>query len=281
MYRYAERFRLTGDVRLFPKKNGPAPALSEHEELYLLDQVLCSPGIYLHEVQQQLFGYTGTWIHECTICRTLRLGLSRQKIVHLALQRSKTTRITFMAEVMMMFHSNMCLWIDETGCDRRNAVRKYGYAIRGCTPQDFSLKLRGKRHSAISILSTDGVEDTYITEGSDIFLHFIMTQVVPILSPFNGCNTKSVVILDNASIHHVDSVVNAILSTGALLRFLPAYSPDFNPIELVFGEMKQYVRTNNILFDTSLSTSSILLMAFNSITKENCQAYIHHSGYVY
>lgn len=284
VYRYAERFRLTGDVRLFAKKNGPATTLSEHEQLYLLDQILSSPGMYLHEAQQQLFRYAGTWVHESTICRTLRrLGLSRQKIEHLALQRSDTKRITFMAEVMMVFPSNMCLWIDETGCDRRNAVRKYGYAIRGNTPQDFSLKLRGKRHSAISILSTDGIEDTYITEGSvngEIFLDFIETQVVPILSPFNGSNTKSVVILDNASIHHVDPVVNAILSTGALLRFLPAYSPDFNPIELVFGEMKQYLRTNNILFETSLSVNIILLMALNSITKENCQSYIYHSGYV-
>lgn len=87
--------------------------------------------------------------------------------------------------------------------------------------------------------------------------------------------------MDNASIHHVDTVVTAIISTGALLRFLPAYSPDFNPIELVFGEMKQYLRTNNILFETSLSVNTILLlMAFNSISTENCQAYIQHSGYM-
>ena len=283
VYRYAERFRLTGGVRLFAKKDGPAHTLSEHEELYLLDLVLSSPGMYLQEAQLQLFSYTGTWVHESTICRTLRrLGLSRQKIEHLALQRSETKRITFMAEVMMVFQSNMCLWIDETGCDKRNAVRKRGYAIRGRAPRDFSLKLRGKRYSAISILSKDGIEDTYITQGSvngEVFLDFIQTQLVPLLSPFNGHNTKSVVILDNVSIHHVDTVVNAILSTGALLRFLPAYSPDFNPIELVFGEMKQYLRTNNVLFETSLSINSILLMALNSITNENCQAYIHHAGY--
>ena len=69
---------------------------------------------------------------------------------------------------MMVFDSSSspCLWIHETKYDQRNAQQKYGYGIRGHTPQDFSLKLGGKRYSAISILSTEGVDDTYITEGT-------------------------------------------------------------------------------------------------------------------
>ena len=58
----------------------------------------------------------------------------------------------------------MFLWIDETGCDLRNAVRKYGYGIRGLLPQDYSLKLRGKRYSAIGILSSEGIKDVYLAE---------------------------------------------------------------------------------------------------------------------
>ena len=72
--------------------------------------------------------------------------------------------------------------------------------------------------------------------------------------PFDGLNHKSVVILDNASIHHVNCV--AILSVGALLRFLPPYSPDMNPIEEVFGEVKQYLQANVNLFQ-AISTRSI------------------------
>ena len=60
----------------------------------------------------------------------------------------------------------MFLWIDETGCDLQNALRKYGYAIRGLPPQDYSLTLRGKRYSAIGILSMEGIKDVYIAEGS-------------------------------------------------------------------------------------------------------------------
>ena len=77
----------------------------------------------------------------------------------------------------------------------------------------YSLILRGKRYSAISTLSTEGVEDTYITEGTvndEVFQDFIQKQLVPILSPFDGHSPWSVVIIDNASIHHVDSVVTTI-----------------------------------------------------------------------
>lgn len=129
------------------------------------------------------------------------MGLTRQKIVYVALQRSELKRMEFMAEVMAVFHSSLCLWIDETGCDRRNSLRKYGYGIRGQAPRDFRFKLRGKRYSAIGIISIDGIEDVYVTEGSvngDVFLDFVHEQLIPILSPFDGFSPRSVVILDNA-----------------------------------------------------------------------------------
>ena len=72
-------------------------------------------------------------------------------------------------------------------------------------------------------------------------------------------------ILDNVSIHHVDAVVACIQNAGALVRFLPPYSQDLNPIESVFGEVKQYLQANDILAQTSFSLHTILLMAFNSV----------------
>ena len=44
--------------------------------------------------------------------------------------------------------------------------------------------------------------------------------------------------MDNASIHHVDRVTNAIHQTGAILRFLPPCSPDLQPLEEVFSKVK-------------------------------------------
>lgn len=59
--------------------------------------------------------------------------------------------------------------------------------------------------------------------------------------PFNGTNPHSVIVLDNASIHHVDKVVELLHSLGALVLFLPPYSPDYNPIE-AFSKVKSLIR---------------------------------------
>ena len=73
--------------------------------------------------------------------------------------------------------------------------------------------------------------------------------------------------MDNASIHHVDSAVAYINSVGAVVRFLPPCSPDFNPIESVFGEVKQYLQSNDLLFYTSLSMNTILLMSIQLVKR--------------
>ena len=73
-------------------------------------------------------------------------------------------------------------------------------------------------------ISAYTLDDVYITEGSvngDTFLHFVHTMLLPILNPFDGRSKNSVVIMDNASIHHTNSVVRTIGATGALIRFLP------------------------------------------------------------
>ena len=64
--------------------------------------------------------------------------------MYIALQRSDSKQAEFIVNVMMVFDSSLCVWIDETGCDQRNAQQKYGYGIRGQTPQDFSLKFERK-----------------------------------------------------------------------------------------------------------------------------------------
>ena len=77
--------------------------------------------------------------------------------------------------------------------------------LRGILLCDQRLLLRGKRYNAIQILSLEGIHDLYLAEGSmngDRFAQFVKDCLVPHL--FNGVNPKSIVIMDNASIHHVE-----------------------------------------------------------------------------
>ena len=74
---------------------------------------------------------------------------------------------------------------------------------------------------------------------------------MPILQPFNGSNERSVVVTDNASIHHVHQMATLIQATGAILRFLPSYSPDFNPLEESFAKLKAFIKCYNVSSVTS------------------------------
>ena len=88
------------------------------------------------------------------------------------------------------------IWLDETGSDRRNSIRAYGYVFRGLTPIRHTLRVGGKRISAIGVMTTGGIKDAYIVEGGvngDVFENFVRRSLLPILQPFNGSNPCSVV----------------------------------------------------------------------------------------
>ena len=87
-----------------------------------------------------------------------------------------------MAEVSA-FDSSMYIRIDETGSDRRNEIRKYGYSLKGTPACTCQLRI------AIPVVTTSGIEDVYVTTGSvngDVFQHFLCKRVLPLLLPFNG-----------------------------------------------------------------------------------------------
>ena len=221
----------------------------------------------------------GIVISLTTICRTLRrMGCTRQAMHHVALQRSDVLRARFMSEISV-FDPSMLVFLDETGCDKRNSIRKYGYSVRGIPIQDQRLLVRGIRYTAIPVVSIEGIHDILITEGTmnrERFLNFARDVMLPHLMPFNGINPRSVLIMDNASIHHVFDVINLIETAGIKICFLPPYSPDLNPVEGVFSQIKSIMKENDQLFQIFSTPRVLIAMAFAAVTVENCQG---HSGY--
>ena len=55
------------------------------------------------------------------------------------------------------------------------------------------------------------------------------------MMPFNGSNPRSVIIMDNCSVHHITEVSYLLHQVGVLVLFLPPYSPDLNPAEEAFS----------------------------------------------
>ena len=128
----------------------------------------------------------------------------------------------------------MFIWIDETGCDHHHSTRKYGYNVRGIPICDQRILVRGTRYAGIPVISTDGIQDVFTVEGTmtgERFTKFVRNVLLPHVNPFNGVNPRSVVIMDNITIHHVDQAIDLVeRQAGAKLCFLPLYSHDLNPL---------------------------------------------------
>jgi transposase len=86
-----------------------------------------------------------------------------------------------------------------------------------------------------------------------------------------------VVVLDNLAVHKQPEVRAAIEAAGAQIRFLPPYSPDFNPIEMAFAKLKAFMRAARPrTFDHVTALTAAALALF---TPAECRNYVRHAGY--
>jgi transposase len=105
-------------------------------------------------------------------------------------------------------------------------------------------------------------------------LHFL-AYVEQILAP--TLKKGQIVFLDNVSTHKVDGVEEAIEARGARPIFLPAYSPDLNPIEQLFARLKSFLRKMKARTVEQLWRA--IASFLKGVSKDECKAYLANSGY--
>ena len=163
-----------------------------------------NPGLYLDEIKFKIKEATRVTVSGSTICRVLqRNGYMRKKILQVARQRSTEFRGLFLAEVLQYPHE-FFVWVDETGSDNRNQVRKFGYALRGLPPVYHRFLVRGTRISTILAMSSEGVVTYEMITGTtngETFFDFIRGSLIPCMQPFPA--PGSILVMDNCSIHHI------------------------------------------------------------------------------
>ena len=135
----------------------------------------------------------------------------------------------------------------------------------------------------MAMMSMNGILDVHIVHGSVngvVYCEFVEKFLVPHLLPYDGHNPHSVVILDNCNIHYYQDVMHMIQAVGALVHFLPPYSPDYNPIEEAFSKLKSSMKAMKQEAQV-MDIDTVVLSGFTTITPSDCEGWIGDSKIYY
>jgi transposase len=105
------------------------------------------------------------------------------------------------------------------------------------------------------------------TANKQVFIDWLTLKIFPLLERFEKGEPRSIVILDNASIHMDEEIASLIQSKGAYILYTAAFSPDINPIEKMFDIYKACVKGNQTLM-ASNSWYDLDLFARGTVTPD-------------
>lgn len=165
------------------------------------------------------------------------------------------------------------IFIDET-CAKTNMTRLRGRARRGERLIDKTPHGHWKTTTLIAALGIGGVRCSTVVDGAvntTIFEAFVEQVLVPELRP------GDIVVMDNLSSHKSAKTRELIESKGAELIFLPPYSPDLNPIEMVFAKVKQLLRSLACRTREELWRS--MQRVLDAVTPSDAANCFRHCGY--
>ena len=149
-----------------------------------------------------------------------------------------------------------------------------GWSLRGTRLKDRVPHGHWRTQTFLAALRHDRITAPFLLDGpinGKAFLIYVERVLVPTLNP------GDVVVMDNLGSHKSKSVRDAIRSAGAHRIFLPAYSPDLNPIEQMFSKLKALLRKARArTFDDISDRLRHLLDAFSPA---ECANYLANSGY--
>lgn len=164
------------------------------------------------------------------------------------------------------------LFIDETGA-KTNMTRLYGRARKGTRVVDSAPGGSWHTTTLIAAIGLEGAKAPMVIEGATdaaVFTAYVQHVLVPELKP------GMTVVMDNLSSHKSPAIERMILAVGAALLYLPPYSPEFNPIELMWSKIKAMLRT--IKARTKKELQKAIAKALEAVSASDAKGWFGHCG---
>ena len=165
------------------------------------------------------------------------------------------------------------LFVDEFGVHVA-MTRTHARAPRGERAGVCEKFERGTKLSVISAMGLRGVVAPMVIEGSVdqlVFDHYVESFLVPQL------RAGDLVMLDNIRFHYSQRAISMIEAASASVEHLPAYSPDFNPIEGCISKIKAILRM--LKAETEQALLKALAFALDQVTASDILGWFRHCGY--
>lgn len=190
-----------------------------------------------------------------------------------ASERNEEARAAW-REQLKQLDARQLVVIDECGSNI-SLTPLYARAPSGQRAYGSIPRNRGKNTTLIAALSFEGMSESMIIEGSANAAVF-ERYVEEILGP--SLTSGQIVIMDNLAAHKGKKVEQLIQARGCQLLFLPAYSPDFSPIEETFSKLKAFLRRAGARTREALQEA--ICQALLSVTQQDAQGWFRHCGYL-
>lgn len=164
------------------------------------------------------------------------------------------------------------LFIDETGA-KTNMTRLYGRARKGVRAADSAPHGRWHTTTLIAAVGVEGAKAPMVVDGAtdtEVFTAYVEQVLAPELRP------GMVVVMDNLAPHKAPAVAGAIEAAGATLWLLPPYSPDLNPIELMWSKVKGMLRSAKARTQEELWDA--IAIALEAVSPDDVKGWFRHCG---
>jgi transposase len=165
------------------------------------------------------------------------------------------------------------IFVDESGLSTKMA-RLRGWAPKGERCRAAIPHGHWKTTTFVSGFTLAGFVAPMLLDGpmdGESFLAWVEQMLAPTL------RDDDIVVMDNLAAHKVAGVRQAIEAYGAELRYLPPYSPDFNPIENAFAKFKAHVRKSAARTLDALERAAA--NALQQFKPDECANFFAHAGY--
>lgn len=182
------------------------------------------------------------------------------------------------------FDPTKLVFCDEIAANERVGDRRRIWAPKGPKRVNALPFSKGEKYSILPAFTIDGFPCYEILQASftsAMFFYFVRNTLLPQCNPFPA--SRSVIVMDNAQVHRHSIIRDIIEEAGCKLIMLPPYSPDYNPIEMAFSIMKQWIARHHIEFAEAVVAGEMDLFftfAMSTIGSRQAMGFFRHCGYV-